>query len=145
MEKLFMSAGVVTAIVLLVVGILKLPFDNFKTKHPKWYKAIFTLISIILSTALSVVDEIYILCGSLFTIDFAILICVVFCGVFCGYGGVYEGLGLKELVKRLVSNLKIARDLSNDKRFKKKLNKIEDVDKAIAYLEEMKNNQNNEV
>jgi hypothetical protein len=130
---------------LLVVGILKLPFDNFKAKHPKWYKAIFTLISIILSTALSVIDEIYILCGGLFTIDFAILICVVFCGVFCGYGGVYEGLGLKELVKKLVSNLKVAKDLSNDKRFKKKLNKIEDVDKAIAYLEEMKNNQNNEV
>lgn len=145
MEKLFMSAGVVATIVLCIVGIAKLPFKKFKEKHPKWYKAIFTILSIVLAITLSILDEKYILCGELLSFDFAILISIVFAGVFCGYGGVYEGLGVKELSRKIIESVKTARDMAEDKKVKKYLNKIEDVDKAIAYLEERKNNQNSEV
>lgn len=145
MEKLFMSAGIVVAIVLCVVGILKLPFNNFKLKHPKCYKALFTLLSFVFSIALSVLDEIYILCGSVLSFDFIILVCVVLAGVFSGYSGVYEGLGLKELMKKLTENAKKAKELSKDKKVIKFIDKIEDIDKVIALLEEKKQSQNSEV
>ena len=108
MEKLFMSAGVVTAIILCIVGILKLPFKNFKIKHPNWYKALFTILSFVLTVVLSILNELYILNGEILSIDCFILICAVSAGVFGGYSGIYEGLGLKELVKKLVFNIKQA-------------------------------------
>lgn len=145
MEKLFMSAGIVVAIVLCLIGIIKLPFNSFKNKHPKGYKALFTLLSFVFAIGLSILDEIYILCGELLSIDFAILISVVIAGVFSGYSGIYEGLGLKELVKKILENLKKVRELSSNKKAVKYLNKIEDVDMAIAFLEEKKHNQNSEV
>lgn len=145
MEKLFMSASIVIAIVLCLVEIIKLPFSGLKEKHPKWYKAIFTLLSFVLAIGLSVLDEIYILCGQLLSIDFATLVCFVIAGVFSGYCGVYEGLGLKELIKKIAENLKKARELATDKKVVKYLDKIEDVDKAIAYLEEKKHIKNSEV
>ena len=145
MENLFMSAGIVTAMVLCLVGIIKLPFKKFKDKHPKWYKAIFTLLSLLFAIGFAVLDEIFILCGTLLSLEFGILISVVLAGTFFSYGGIYEGLGLKELVKKLIENLKKAKDLSKDKKVVKLLNKIDDIDKAIALLEEKKQNQISEV
>lgn len=145
MEKLFMSAGVVSAIVCILLGIVKLPFKHFKTAHPKWYKAVFTAITFVLAVGLSVIDELYILCGGLLTVDFAILVCVVLSGVFGGYNGVYEGLGVKELVKKLVDKLKVARDLAQDKKAAKYLARLEDVDTAIKLLEKLKDNEKTEV
>ena len=145
MEKLFMSASVVVAIVLCVIGIVKMPFKKFKEKHPKWYKAIFTLFSIVLAIALCVIDEKYILHQRILSVNFAILVCVVLAGVFGGYSGVYEGLGLKELKNKLFYNIKKMKDMSNDKKVVKYLNKIEDIDNAIKILESRKNNQNGEV
>ena len=145
MEMLFMSASVVVAIVLSVVGIFKLPFGNLKEKHPQLYKSIFTLISIVLSVGLCVVDEIYIIHGAIFSFDFGLLVCVVIAGVFGGYSGIYEGLGLKELMKKLKDSLKKASELSKDKKIKKLLDsKVTDIDQAIAFLEEKKR-KNSEV
>ena len=92
-------------------------------------------------------NELYIICGSLLSLDFAVLVCVVIAGVFGGYCGVYEGLGPKELVKKLKEKLKQAKEMSKDKKVVKLLNKIDDVniDNAIALLEERKNNQVGEV
>lgn len=145
MEKLFMSASVVVAIVLCVIGIVKMPFKKFKEKHPKWYKAIFTLFSIVLAIALCVIDEKYILHQRILSVNFAILVCAVLAGVFGGYSGVYEGLGLKELKNKLFYNIKKMKDMSNDKKVIKYLDKIEDIDKAIAYLEDRRFNKSNEV
>ena len=139
-----MSAGIVVSIVLCLVGIFKLPFSSFKSKHPNGYKAVFTSISFVFAIGLSVLDELFVLQGELLTIDFAILVCSVLAGVFGGYGGIYEGLGLKELMKKLAENVKKAKELSNDKNVVKTLSKIEDIDKAIALLEQRKN-QNSEV
>lgn len=145
MEKLFMSAGIVTAIVLCIVGILKLPFNGFKKTHSKLYKAVFTSISFILSVGLSILNERFILCGEIISVDCVILISVVIAGVFCGYGGVYEGLGLKDLVKKLIENTKQARDMAKDKKVVDFLNNIDNIDEAIKILEERKNKVNTEV
>jgi len=145
MEKLFMSAGIVTTIVLCLVGIIKIPFCGFKKKHPKWYKAVFTMLSFLLSIGLSILDEVYILGGRLLSIDFAMLICVVFTGVFIGYDCAYEGLGLKELSNKIIEKVKEARTIAVNKKAIKYLNKIEDIEMAMNYLQEKKNNQNREV
>lgn len=150
MEKLFMSAGIVVAIVLCIVGVAKLPFDKFKDKHPKWYKAVFTLFSTVLSVGLCVLDELYVLSGDLVSFDFIILVFVVLAGVFGGYSGVYEGLGLKELMKKLTENVKKAKELANGKKAEKYLDKYlkidGDVNKAISLLEKKKHeNENGEV
>ena len=145
MEILFMSAGIVSTIVLCIVGIVKMPFKTFKQKHPKWFKAVFTILSFVLAVCLSIVDEIYILCGQIFSIDFAILISVVLAGVFFGYNGVYEGFGLKEFLKKIVEKVKEARCIASDKKVIKYLNKIDDIDMAISFLEDRKNNQTSEV
>lgn len=138
MEKLFMSAGVVTAIVLCLIGIIKLPFDKFKQNHSNGYKALFTCLTFVVAVGLSVLDELYILCGDIISVDFAILVCVVLTGVFGGYNGVYEGLGLKELVKKLIENIKQARDMAQSKKAVEYLNKIDDIDSAIKVLEKRK-------
>jgi hypothetical protein len=60
-------------------------------------------------------------------------------------------LGLKDLVKKIVSSAKQARDLAENKKAVKYLNKIEDIESAIAMLEKRKhsaeiaNEDNNEV
>ena len=140
MEMMFMSAGVVVAIVLCLVGIIKLPFGKFKEKHPQGFKTVFTVLTFILAIGLCVVDEMYILCGELLSIDFGILVCVVLAGVFSGYNGVYEGLGLKELVKKIVESLQKARDIAQNKKVVEYLNKIDDIDMAISILEGRKTN-----
>ena len=129
-----MSAGCVVAIVLCLVGILKTPFKVFKEKHPNWYKAVFTIITFVLAVGLSIVDEIYILCGSLWSIDFAVLVCVVIAGVFGGYNGIYEGVGLKTLAKTITEKSKKALEISKHEKAVKMLNKIEDIDEAISIL-----------
>ena len=138
-----MSAGIVVAIVLCLVGILKLPFKSFKEKYPQVYKAVFTIVSVAFCLGLSVLNEIYILNGKLISIEFLNLVCIVIGGVFSGYNGFYEGLGLKELVKTIVENVKKAKELATEKNVIKYLNGIEDIDKAIKLLEERKNNNKN--
>lgn len=145
MEKLFMSAGVVVTIVMCIVGCFKLPFKKFKNSHPVAFKAIFTLLSVFVASGLCVLDELYILKGELWSWDFVILVFVVLAGVFGGYSGIYEGLGLKELMKKLSENIKKAKAMSNDKKVEKYLSKIENIDKAIVFLEERKNIKNSEV
>lgn len=144
MEKLYMSAGVVVAIVLCIIGIIKLPFKSFKEKHPIGYKAVFTACSFIIAIGLSILDELYILCGSIISIDFIILLATVLAGVFAGYGGIYEGLGLKDLMKKLNENISKAREIAQDKKAVELLNKI-DIDKALSIIEERKKSEKSEV
>lgn len=145
MEKLFMSAGIVVGIILCVISILKLPFKKFKEKHPIGYKALFTSLTFVFAIGLSVLDELFILYGQIISTDFAILSLTVIAGVFSGYNGIYEGLGLKQLVKKLFEKIKKVKELSSDKKIVKFLNKIEDLDKVISLIEERKHNENKEV
>lgn len=145
MEKLFMSAGIVTAIVLCIVGIVKLPFKGFKEKHCNWYKAMFTILSLVLAIGLSILNQQFILKGNILSVNFIILLSSVLAGVFCGYGGIYEGLGVKELVKNIVNNIKQAREIAEDEKVKEYLDKVNKIDEAIEYLEKRKKDNNTEV
>ena len=107
MEAIIMSAGIMTTIILSLVGIVKLPFGKFKEKHPKGYKAIFTALSIVLTLAACLINQAFILSLPIFTTSFAIMLLSTFAGVFGLYHS-YEGLGLKELMKRLVNAIKEA-------------------------------------
>ena len=70
----------------------------------------------------------------------SIIVFAILSGVFGGYNGIYEGLGVKELTRKIVDNLKKIKSISTDKKIIKYLNNIEDVDNAIRILEERKNN-----
>lgn len=117
MGKEIMCASIITAIILCIVGIIKVlpPCLSFKEKHPKWYKGIFYGVSLILAVAFPILGELYILNGSLASVNFIVLIFTTIAGVFGLYTS-YEGLGLKELAKKLVE--KIAELLNNFKESK---------------------------
>lgn len=133
MERMFMSAGIITAIVLCLVGVIKSPFGSFKKSHPKIYKAIFTILSILLSVGVSIIDETYISFGKVLSVDFAVKVTFVTAGVFCGYGGIYEGLGVKDLCKAIVSN--INKMIDNAKSNKKEKSSTEDqVDEDLGEV-----------
>ena len=73
MEKEIMCASILTAIILCVVGIIKVfpPFLRFKEKHPTWYKGIFYMLSLIFAIGLPFAAEFLILEGSITTINFS--------------------------------------------------------------------------
>lgn len=104
MEKVFMCASIITAIILCFVGIIKLPFKTFKEKHPKWYRAVFCLLSLALAVVAPIISELYILNGQLASLEFAVLTLTTVAGVFGLYTS-YEGLGLKQLVKIIVEKI----------------------------------------
>lgn len=108
MEAILVNAGIMTTIILSLVGIVKLPFKKFKEKHPKAYKATFTLLSIVLTLVVCLINQAFILSLPLFTTGFAVMLLSTFAGVFTLYSS-YEGLRLKELVGRLVNAIKEAR------------------------------------
>ena len=143
MEAIFMSAGIITAIVLCVVGLLKLPFEKFKTKHPKAYKATFTGLSIILTFGACLINQAFILVKPLFNIDFLVMVLSTYAGVFGLYLS-YEGLGAKELVKRLLKALKNLRTAAPENKFIKYLDKI-DIDQAIEIVNAKKETLTNQV
>lgn len=145
MENLFMSAGIIVSIVLTLTGILKLPFKKFKNIHAKGFKAVFTILSLILSVGLAIVNQLFILNKELCSVDFAILICVVISGVFCGYGGVYEGLGIKDGIKKLFENIKKAILVSKNDKLIKDIDKIDNIDEVIKILLEKKSQNQTEV
>lgn len=131
MEKIFMSAGIITAIVMCLVGIIKSPFGKFKASRPKIYKAVFTVLSIVLSAVVCIIDELYISFGKLLSWDFAVKVSCVVAGVFCGYGGIYEGLGVKELCKNLVGNInKAIENAKQNKEAAKEAEKTEEINEV---------------
>lgn len=132
MEAIFMSAGIITAIVLSVIGIIKLPFNKFKTKHPKWYRAVFTLLSIVLTLGACVVNQLFILQVKLFNIDFVILLVTAYAGVFGLYHS-YEGLGLKTLVNNLVTNIKKFANQTPDNKIAKGVAKLEKQAEKLGF------------
>lgn len=134
MEAIFMSAGAITTIILCLVGIAKLPFDNFKAKHPKWYKAVFTLLSIILTFGACIVNQAFILDSEIiFNIDFAVMLITTLFGVLFVYNGIYEGLGLKELCKRLYSAIKNIKTQAPESKLAKGVAKLEKKAEKLGF------------
>lgn len=103
MEAILVSATIMTTIILSFIGLIKLPFKSFKEKHPKWYRAIFTILSLLLPFGLCLINQEFILAQPLFDFNFFVMLFATYVGVFITYNGVYEGLGVKDLFKKLFS------------------------------------------
>lgn len=143
MENALVGASSITAIVLAFIGILKLPFKTFKEKHPKAYKVVFTLVSLVLSLGLPVIAELYIIGGSLASEEFVVLLATTVGGVFSLYNGVYEGLGLKDLAKVIATGFGTLFTKFQDSKLEKTvkkvgLEKLTEISKKIAAEEEAK-------
>lgn len=133
MEAIFMNAGILTAIILSIIGLAKLPFDKFKKKHPKWYKAAFTIVSIVLTFGACLINQAFILdVPKVFTTDFVILLFSTYAGVFGLYHS-YEGLGLKELVKNLLNGLRTLKATAPESKLSKYIDKC-GVDVALNII-----------
>ena len=145
MREVLMSAGTIATIVLFLVGLVKLPFKSFKEKHPNWYKATFYLLSLVLSIALPILSQKYILGESLASLNFLIHILMTTAIVFGGYAG-YEGVGLKKMFNNAFATIKTNMSTYSDTKIAKMLksvgiSKVIEIDKAEkekAFLEEQK-------
>lgn len=118
MEQMFMNASCISAIILAFVGIIKLPFKNFKEKHPNAYKAVFCILSILLSIGASIIVELYFMNGLLISFDTFALILITAGTVTLSYN-VYEGVGLKSLVAIISSKVKELFTTYSDAKLKK--------------------------
>lgn len=139
MKEVFMCASIITAIILCVVGIIKLPFKKFKEKHPKWYRAVFCTLSLVLAVAGPVVSQLFILNGSLKSTEFVVLVVTTIAGVFGLYTS-YEGLGLKTLVQKIVSKVAELFTTFSDSKLEKVVGK-EGIDKLIEIDKQLKEKQ----
>lgn len=137
---IYITAGIMTTLILAIVGLAKLPFKKFKENHPKWYKAVFTIASILLTIGFCVIDQLWILEKSLWTWDFVILLTATFTGVFGSYNALWEGLGVKELWNKIVEAIKKLFAVAPESKLIKQLDKV-DIDKAIQLLIEARNNK----
>lgn len=148
MKEVFMAASIITAIILCFVGILKLPFKSFKEKHPKWYRAVFCIISLVLSVGLPIICQLYVLNGILYSLDFLVLTLTTVAGVFGLYTS-YEGLGLKQLVKIIVSKVAELLNNHNDSKLaklvkKEGIEKLTEIANKLAEEEKQKELAKNE-
>lgn len=129
-EKLIMNVSCLSAIILALVGIAKLPFNKFKEKYPKRFRATFYLLSLVLVVAGSIIAELFIIEQPLATWSFAALLLGTCAGVFGGYAG-YENIGLKSLVKKAISAFKTLSSAYSDSKVVKMIEKV-GIDKIDA-------------
>ena len=132
MEAILMSAGIMTAIILSVVGLIKLPFNKFKEKSPKWYKAVFTILSIVLTFGICLLNQAFVLVQPLFNTNFVITLLSTYAGVFGLYLS-YEGLGAKELFKRLINAIKNLKASAPESKLSKYIDKV-GIDVALNII-----------
>lgn len=133
MEAILVSAGIMTTIILSLVGLIKLPFNSFKEKHPKAYKATFTLLSIALTFGACLINQAFVLNSKvLFDTTFIITLLSTYAGVFGLYLS-YEGLGAKELVKRLLAAIKNLKSKAPESKLSKYIDKV-GIDAALNII-----------
>ena len=139
MKEVFMCASIITAIILCVVGIAKLPFKKFKENHKVAYRAIFYLLSLVLAVAGPIVSQLFILNGSLKSTEFVVLLVTTIAGVFGLYTG-YEGTALKVLVQKIVSKVAELFNTFSDSKLAKVvgkvgIDKLNEIDKQLKEKE----------
>ncbi len=138
-ENLLMNVSCLSAIILTFVGITKMFFKNFKTKHPKCYKAVFFILSVGLVVAGSIVSQLYIVEEELASLSFVILILGTAVVVLGGYQG-YECTGLKAGLKKLFAGIGKLLSRYNESKITKFVQKVgvEKIQSAINALPEDK-------
>ena len=123
MGKLFMSAGVLTSIVLCLIGIIKTPFKKFKGKHPMLYRSTFCVLSIIMSIVLAILAQIFVMNGAFVSMETLLLCMFTLGGVFFSYG-TYEGVGIKKLFNNLFVKIKELCSTYSDSKLSKIVGKV---------------------
>ena len=118
-----MNASWLASVVLTLVGLFKLPFKSFKEKHPKWYRATFFLLSLILVVGGSVIVELYIFEEAILTWTYVSLLISTGFIVFGGYSA-YECTGLKNGLNKLFSLIASWLSRYSDKKIAKMIGKV---------------------
>lgn len=140
MKEIIMDAGIISSIVLSLIGILKLPFGKFKSNHPKLYRFTFYMLSILIAGTCAVLAQLYVVCGPLWSEEFLMLILSTIAFVFGGYS-TYENIALKNLFKKIIESLKSYGKRHSDNHVVKKVEKfinkvgIEKVEDILADLQ----------
>lgn len=132
MEKIYMSAGIITSIILCFIGIIKLPFKKLKSKKPKLYKGIFTSLSIVLPLGACLLNQAFILKETLFNFNFIYMLVLTYAGVFALYSS-YEGLGFKALAKKIVAGIKTLLQNSGKNKEAKAIATVENTISELVY------------
>lgn len=123
MREIIMNASWLASVVLTLVGLFKLPFKSFKEKHPKWYRATFFLLSLILVVGGSVIVELYIFEEAILTWTYVSLLISTGFIVFGGYSA-YECTGLKNGLNKLFSLIASWLSRYSDKKIAKMIGKV---------------------
>lgn len=123
MREIIMNASWLASVVLTLVGLLKLPFKTFKEKHPKWYRATFFLLSLILVVGGSIIVELYIFEEAILTWTYVSLLISTGFIVFGGYSA-YECTGLKNGLNKLFSLIASWLSRYSDKKIAKMIGKV---------------------
>jgi len=123
MREIIMNASWLASVVLTLVGLFKLPFKSFKEKHPKWYRATFFLLSLILVVGGSIIVELYIFEEAILTWTYVSLLISTGFIVFGGYSA-YECTGLKNGLNKLFSLIASWLSRYSDKKIAKMIGKV---------------------
>ena len=101
--ELIMYSTILASIILCVVGLVKLPFKQYKGKAI--YKALLTLLTIGFTIGACFICEAFIIGESVWSIGCLYLVLLTFGEVMLSYNGIYEGFGLKSICQDLFKNL----------------------------------------
>lgn len=123
MEKIFMTSGILTSAIVILMGLFKLTIKRYKEKS--WYKPLLTSITLVLTIGLCVLCEKFILEMPFMCWEFIQLLTATFAGVFLGYNGVYEGMNLKDGIHSLFAKWKELKALSPEAKAVKAVEKVE--------------------
>ena len=131
MKELLMNSGVVAAIVVVIVGILKSPMAKFKEK--RWYRPLLTILTLAIATGLCVLDQLYIFKENLLSWSFLMLVAFTFSEIYLSYHVAYEGV-IKKPLHNLFNKINEAQNDPTSKtakaikKFKKAVSKATGID-----------------
>ena len=131
--ELIVYSSILAAIVLALVGLIKLPLIKFKGK--KFYKAGLTILSMVITIAACVICQTLIICDTLLSLSFLYLLVLTIGEVALAYNKVYENLGLKELFNNLFDNIGKLMAKNPQNKLTKYAEKV-GLDKAIILIAE---------
>lgn len=132
MEKIFMNLTWLATVVVLLVGIIKLPLKKLKEKHKIIYRIIVYSISLILTIIGCYLVQKYILCLPILSFEFALLISGTMSVVSLIYGA-YENYGIKDIFKKLIEKIKNIPDIKLATKIEKNIQKL-GIDKFCSIL-----------
>ena len=132
MEKIFMNLTWLATVVVLLVGIIKLPLKKLKEKHKIIYRIIVYSISLILTIIGCYLVQKYILYLPILSFEFALLISGTMSVVSLIYGA-YENYGIKDLFKKLIEKIKNIPDIKLATKIEKNIQKL-GIDKFCSIL-----------